>query len=624
MTDTANLGLPFIEGSQAQKHVTHNEALRMLDAVIQVSVLDADRTSPPPIPFEGDRHIVAPSPTGAWAGHAFAIATWEDSTWRFLAPNTGWIAWSIDDDMLLVFDGSGWRDLRDIPSMVEQLGIHTTADATNRLSVRSNAALFTNIATSDGGSGNIRLQLSKQGASNTASVVFSNAFSGRAEFGLVGSDAFRLKVSPDGSSFTDAFVIDQTSGNLTLPRGIVLAGILSPAQITANQNDYAPTGFAAASVVRVSTDASRNITGLAGGSDGRKVLVLNTGAFNAVLKDENASSTAANRFGFGSDLTLAAKQGATLIYDATASRWRLVGGSGGGGGSGTVTSVATAYPLAGGPISGSGTITSVAPPQCGRLSFVSATAIKFVPYNGDLIKIGGVLYQIPATGIAGVANTSVFVSGTGGQNLAASTLYYVYAFNNSGTITADFSTTAYAMSSSAGNVGTFIKTGDDSRTLIGMVRTNASSQFADSATQRFVLSWFGRRGLGLTGVFTANRTVTSGSWTEFNSEIRVEFLSWSDEIVSANYSGGGFLNNGADQYDVSIAFDGTTPEEGAPVFQGVTAIGPVGCAVHKSGLGEGYHYATMIGHAQSGSSGIVLTGTGTAGRRGALWVRGVG
>ena len=47
MTDTPNLGLPFIEGSQAQKHVTHNEALRILDAAIQISVLDLTRTAPP-------------------------------------------------------------------------------------------------------------------------------------------------------------------------------------------------------------------------------------------------------------------------------------------------------------------------------------------------------------------------------------------------------------------------------------------------------------------------------------------------------------------------------------------------------------------------------------------------
>ena len=82
MTDTIHLGLPFIEGSQAQKHVTHNEALRILDTVVQIGVRDTDRTVPPSSPVEGDRHIVATGATGAWAGHADAVAIREDGAWR--------------------------------------------------------------------------------------------------------------------------------------------------------------------------------------------------------------------------------------------------------------------------------------------------------------------------------------------------------------------------------------------------------------------------------------------------------------------------------------------------------------------------------------------------------------
>ena len=59
MTDTPNLGLPYIDGSQAQKHVTHNEALRILDAAVQIGVLDLTLTAPPSSPAEGERHVVA-------------------------------------------------------------------------------------------------------------------------------------------------------------------------------------------------------------------------------------------------------------------------------------------------------------------------------------------------------------------------------------------------------------------------------------------------------------------------------------------------------------------------------------------------------------------------------------
>lgn len=329
MTDTANLGLPFIDGAQAQKHVTHNEALRILDAAIQIGVLDTTLIVPPSSPAEGERHIVATGATGAWAGQAHTIATYEDATWRFLSPKLGWCAWSAADEVIFVYDGMNWRDLRDLPvsmDSIASLGINETVSGANLLSVKSNAILFNAIATTDGGTGDTRLQLSKESSGNTASVVFSNAYSGRAEFGLVGSDAFKLKVSNDGSTFVEAFNIDQATGNLTLPRGVLLSGVIAPAQITANQNDYAPSGFPTAAVMRVSTDASRNITGLAGGAEGRKIVVINAGANPAVLKDESTSSSAANRFGFGADLTLAAKQGATLIYDSNASRWRQIGG----------------------------------------------------------------------------------------------------------------------------------------------------------------------------------------------------------------------------------------------------------------------------------------------------------
>src|SRR3954469_23302561 len=311
MTDTPNLGLPFIEGSQAQKHVTHNEALRILDAAIQVAVVDLTRTSPPSSPAEGERHVAAAGATGAWAGHGNAIATWQDGAWAFLVPKAGWCIWSVADDVMFVFDGTHWRDLRDLPVTLDNavhVGINTSASAPNLLSVKSNAALLTAISVADGGSGDARLQISKESAAKTASVFFSDAFSGRAEFGLVGSDAFKLKVSADGSSWVEAFNIDQTTGNLALPRGLILTGVISPPQITANQNDYNPTGAATASVLQLSSDASRSISGLAGGAEGRAVCIINVGSQPVTLLDESASSTAANRFTLGASLTVAAKQ----------------------------------------------------------------------------------------------------------------------------------------------------------------------------------------------------------------------------------------------------------------------------------------------------------------------------
>lgn len=215
MTETTYLGLPFIEDSQAQKHVTHNEALRILDAVIQIAVEDVTRTTPPSSPAEGQRHVVASGPSGAWAGHAGAIATWQDGAWVFLTPKTGWCLWSVADVSIFIFDGAGWQPLAPLANDVGRLGVNTTASTPNLLSVKSNAALLAAITTADGGSGDARLQIAKAAAGNTASVVFSDNYSARAEFGLTGDDHFHLKVSPDGTSWQDAFVIDKTTANVS-------------------------------------------------------------------------------------------------------------------------------------------------------------------------------------------------------------------------------------------------------------------------------------------------------------------------------------------------------------------------------------------------------------------------
>lgn len=292
-------------------------------------------------------------------------------------------------------------------------------------------------------------------------------------------------------------------------------------------------------------------------------------------------------------------------------RWR----PGGGGGS-----VSTTYPL-----SGTSSLTSVDPPHCGKLARSSSTALTFTPFNGDLIRIQGVLYQIPSAGIAGLANTSVFVNGSSGSSLSASTLYYVYAFINSGTVTADFSTTAHATSSTAGNIGTEVKSGDETRTLIGMIRTNGSSQFVDSNTQRFVLSYYNRRAVVGVSNNTATRSTSSTTFVEFNSEMRVEFLCWSDEVTSAHIVGSGYPGAGSTTIYFAIAFDdGTTPENGMCTLSDGTggAQRPIACSAFRI-LSEGYHFATISGAADSSTSNLYWISANN-GKRSALYVRVMG
>jgi len=120
-----------------------------------------------------------------------------------------------------------------------------------------------------------------------------------------------------------------TGGTLDVGEAFHLSGDLTPATITADVNNYAPSGHATVSVFRLTTDASRNITGLAGGADGRVVVFHNIGGSDLVLLDENASSTAANRFAMSNtSVILPTDQSSLLQYDSTSSRWRIVAGVG--------------------------------------------------------------------------------------------------------------------------------------------------------------------------------------------------------------------------------------------------------------------------------------------------------
>lgn len=120
-----------------------------------------------------------------------------------------------------------------------------------------------------------------------------------------------------------------TAGGLRLAKKNI-AEVLTPSQITSNQNNYSPTGMKHAQVLRISTDASRDITGIVpttvtDSTDGRILMLHNVGSFAAVLKDQSASSTAANRFDLGgNDISIGTKQSAVLRYDNTTSRWQMV------------------------------------------------------------------------------------------------------------------------------------------------------------------------------------------------------------------------------------------------------------------------------------------------------------
>ena len=224
MATTPHLGLPLMAAAQSQKHVTHNMALMLLDAITQCSVQALDVNDPPASPAAGDCYGIGSAPTGAFASAARQFALYDGYVWQFMPVHKGYLVFNLADSQFWFYDGVAWKQLSEslpLPSTFSNFnvgslaattlnatvaGIGTVADANNTLAAKLNSALFTAKSTTENGTGDMRLSLNKQSAANNVSQLYQTNYSGRAETGLTGDDNFHLKVSPDGTNWKEALV----------------------------------------------------------------------------------------------------------------------------------------------------------------------------------------------------------------------------------------------------------------------------------------------------------------------------------------------------------------------------------------------------------------------------------
>jgi hypothetical protein len=213
MTETPLLKLPLLAAAQAQKHVTHNEALRLLDSITMLAIADRDLNVPPAAPTEAARYLVASGASGEWLGKDGSIAAWHDGAWVFLQPRDGWLAFIVDERRFTVYAANAWRDWP-VDDRLPRLGINAEPDASNAFAVSAAGSLFSHAGASH------RLKINKANPEGTASVLFQRDFLGRAEIGLSGDDRLRVKISADGALWQDALVL--------VPGGDIGLGIAEP------------------------------------------------------------------------------------------------------------------------------------------------------------------------------------------------------------------------------------------------------------------------------------------------------------------------------------------------------------------------------------------------------------
>ena len=203
MSDTTtNLAMPYILAAQAQKHVTHNEALAALDAIVQIAVASRNRAAPPVDPVEGERYLVAAGSTDDWTGQDGKLAAFQDGVWRYYTPRPGWNVWIEAENQFAVFDGNSWHQ----PMITSPFGAFTVPRTTEEELV-----LF--------------------GAATTAAIEIPNraivlAVSVYVAEAITGATAFEIGITGESSKF---------GGSLGTNVGDTNIGVIGPMAV------YAPT-----------------------------------------------------------------------------------------------------------------------------------------------------------------------------------------------------------------------------------------------------------------------------------------------------------------------------------------------------------------------------------------------
>lgn len=109
MMDTPLLSLPLLQPAQAQKHVTVNEALSVLDALSQITIASVSMTTPPIGVTDGTVFSVPQGAVNAWTGEDGNLAIAINGGWRFVTPRRGWRAMVDDIGVEARYDGTNWR-----------------------------------------------------------------------------------------------------------------------------------------------------------------------------------------------------------------------------------------------------------------------------------------------------------------------------------------------------------------------------------------------------------------------------------------------------------------------------------------------------------------------------------
>lgn len=316
-------------------------------------------------------------------------------------------------------------------------------------------------------------------------------------------------------------------------------------------------GAAAGTANAITLSATPTVVAYAGGL----TLVFKAAADNTAAVDVNVDSVGSADVKHSDGSELAAgdiQQDGVYVLIYTGSFFELVNPLALRASGGTMT----------GPIVLSGDapfdLTAVAIPECGRLEYNSATSIKLNPYRGNRIAIKTVAgrWQLSKIPSAGTELLTTALTSWDGSTIANDTTYYIYAYDNAGTLTIEASTTAFATDT---DTGLEIKTGDATRRLVGMCRSNGVGQIthtltpaADTSAKIGVISRLNRRAIVAYTTRSASLSRTATSITELSATLAIQILTWADEAVCASAQFRASLTPGAEVLTLYGYIDGAS------------------------------------------------------------------
>ena len=417
---TARMGLPYLAAGQMQKHVTLNEALTRLDALVQTAVVSRTTATQPGAPADGSLWILPAGPAGPdWSTRpAGALLRAEGGGWTMVEAGDGLVALILDADEVLMRHGGSWVELGARLGVVQnlaRLGVGTTADGVNPFAARLNAALWTALETAGGGTGDLRLTLNKEAAGDVLSLLFQSGYGGRAELGLVGDDDLRLKVSGDGSAWHDVFAVDRATGRMTFALG---GGRRVVTIFTAN-GSYAVPKWARhikAVIVGAGGGGGGGAFGASGsrfGGGGGGAGGISRGEWSADLLGATLTVVAGTGGSGGSASPGSGGSGSVVYMGSTA---LLIATGGGGGGLGSAVSGTAGTAGAGVPNSNAGGASSVTATGATGRSFDRPDAPGGGGAGGGLDSAG-----VARAGGAGGDGGSLAIKALGGAGGAAAT-----------------------------------------------------------------------------------------------------------------------------------------------------------------------------------------------------------